>query len=400
MSPPLPLLTRALEILGDLDDHAEGVGRPLGLGGNRISSVIATDIWDFEAARSLAARQVRLARDAGALVQLQFALNLLASGEMLAGDFDAAATLIEEDRSVAEATGNPAVAYAGLLLAAYQGREAVAVRLIARAREEAGNRGEGRIVTFADWATSVLHNGLGQHDIARDAARRVVDRDVVGGYQVLAISELAEAASRTGDEAQLNEALGRLAERASATRTDGVLGIEARAQSLARPPARRPPTTTNGRSISWSRAGLRVEVARGRLLYGEWLRREGHRVAAREQLRTAHEDLTSMGLEAFAERARRELVATGERVRKRTHETREQLTAQEFQIARLARDGLSNPEIGGRLFLSPRTIEWHLRKVFAKLDISSRKQLRGALLDIATAYATAGHGELAGETAG
>ena len=395
----LPLLTRALEILGDLDDHAEGVGRPLGLGGNRISSVIATDIWDFGAARSLAARQVRLARDAGALVQLQFALNLLASGEMLAGDFDAAATLIEEDRSVAEATGNPAVAYAGLLLAAYQGREAVAVRLIARAREEAGNRGEGRIVTFADWATSVLHNGLGQHDIARDAARRVVDRDVVGGYQVLAISELAEAASRTGDEAQLNEALGRLAERASATRTDGVLGIEARAQSLAA--AGSTAADHHERSIDLlGRAGLRVEVARGRLLYGEWLRREGHRVAAREQLRTAHEDLTSMGLEAFAERARRELVATGERVRKRTHETREQLTAQEFQIARLARDGLSNPEIGGRLFLSPRTIEWHLRKVFAKLDISSRKQLRGAVLDVATAYDVATSGNLVEQAAG
>ena len=197
----------------------------------------------------------------------------------------------------------------------------------------------------------------------------------------------------------MNEALGRLAERASATRTDGVLGIEARAQSLAA--AGSTAADHHERSIDLlGRAGLRVEVARGRLLYGEWLRREGHRVAAREQLRTAHEDLTSMGLEAFAERARRELVATGERVRKRTHETREQLTAQEFQIARLARDGLSNPEIGGRLFLSPRTIEWHLRKVFAKLDISSRKQLRGAVLDVATAYDVATSGNLVEQAAG
>ncbi len=252
----MPLLTRTLEILGDLDNHAEGVGRLLGLGGTRISSIIATDIWDFEAARSLAARQVRLARDAGALVQLQFALNLLASGEMLAGDFDSAAALIEEDRSVAEATDNAAVAYAALLLAAYQGREAVAVGRIRRAREEAGKRGEGRIVTFADWATSVLHNGLGQHDIALAAARRVVDRDVVGGYQVLAISELAEAASRTGDEELLNEALGRLSDRASAT-PDGRGARDRGAGAVARRlrlDGRRPPRTVD-RSIIWIEPG-------------------------------------------------------------------------------------------------------------------------------------------------
>jgi len=129
------------------------------------------------------------------------------------------------------------------------------------------------------------------------------------------------------------------------------------------------------------RTRVRVELARAHLLYGEWLRREGRRVDAREQLRSAHEMFAAIGAQGFAERARRELVATGETVRKRTAETRDELTAQESQIARLAADGRTNPEIGAELFISPRTVEWHLRKVFAKLDIGSRKELRGALPD-------------------
>jgi ATP/maltotriose-dependent transcriptional regulator MalT len=245
----------------------------------------------------------------------------------------------------------------------------------------------------------VLYNGLGRHDVARDAARRVFDRDVIGGYQVVATSELAEAASRTGDDASLSDAFARISERARVTRTDWALGIEARVQALAGEASTA--DASHERSIDHlDRAGLRLEVARGRLLYGEWLRREGHRVAARDHLRTAHEVLTMMGVEAFAERARRELAATGERVRKRTYETREELTPQEFQIARLAREGLSNPEIGGRLFLSPRTVEWHLRKVFTKLGISSRKQLRDAVLDVATAYQFATPADVVGEAAG
>jgi len=246
-------------------------------------------------------------------------------------------------------------------------------------------------VTFADYASAVLHNGLGRHDVAQEAARRVFERDVVGGYQILAIAELAEAASRTGDRKLVSAALARLSERARVTPSDWLLGMEARVEALLGdgPPA----DDLHRQSIeSLSRVGARVEVARGHLLYGESLRRDGRRVDARNQLRTAHEMLVAMGLEAFAERARRELVATGEKVRKRTFESRGKLTAQEFQIARLARDGLSNREIGTRLFLSPRTVEWHLHKVFTKLGVRSRMHLRDAVLDVEPSYGPAGGG--------
>jgi DNA-binding CsgD family transcriptional regulator len=377
-----PLLTRALQIVQGIDAGAEYVGRMLGFGGNRVSAIIATEVWDFESARGLAERQVHLARDSGALVQLQFALNTLASSEIVAGSFASAEALIEEDRVVAEATGNAPIAYAAMLLAAFRGEADLASRLIAGARDEAASGHEGRVVTFADYADAVLHNGLGRHDVARDAARRVFDRDVVGGYQVLAVAELAEAASRTADSALVSTALARLAERAQGTPTDWALGIEARLEAfLARGAAAEDLYRESIERLG--RAGARVEVARGHLLFGEWLRRDGRRVAAREQLRTAHAMLAAMGLAAFAERARRELVATGEKVRKRTLGSSEKLTPQEFHITRLAREGLSNPEIGTRLFLSPRTVEWHLHKVFTKLGVSSRKQLRDATLDVA-----------------
>jgi ATP/maltotriose-dependent transcriptional regulator MalT len=303
---------------------------------------------------------------------------------VLAGNLGSAAALLEENRLVAEATGIPPVAYTAMLLAAFRGQDETASALIAAAKEEASAVGEGRIVTFADYASAVLHNGFGRHDIARDEALRVFERDVVGGYQVLAVSELAEAASRTGDDALGTLALARLSERAAVTPTDWLLGIEARAAALLED-GETADELYRGSIDHLEAAGVRVEAARGHLLYGERLRREGRRVAAREQLRLAHDMFGAMGLEAFGERARRELVATGEKVRKRTADSSEKLTAQEFQIARLAREGLSNPEIGTQLFLSPRTVEWHLRKVFMKLGVSSRKQLRDAVLDVAAA---------------
>jgi ATP/maltotriose-dependent transcriptional regulator MalT len=286
--------------------------------------------------------------------------------------------LVDEDRLIAEMTGNPPVAYTVMLLAAFRGQQAPAAELIAATAREASARGQGRVVTFADYASAVLHNGLGHHDTARDAARRVLERDVAG-YHNLVIAELAEAASRTGDETLLATALEWSAQRARAVPTDWALGIDARLRALAS--AGEAAEALYRESIErLGRTALRVDLARGHLLFGEWLRREGQRVEARTHLRTAHDQLSAMGLAAFAERAHRELSATGETVRKRTVETTDELTAQEVQIARLARDGFSNPEIGTRLFLSPRTVEWHLRKVFGKLGISSRRQLRGAAL--------------------
>jgi DNA-binding CsgD family transcriptional regulator len=279
---------------------------------------------------------------------------------------------------ISDLIGNTPVGYAAMLLTAVRGADAAA-RQIATARDQILALGEGRIVSFAGYATAVLNNGLGQHDIALRAAREVFERDVLAGYQMMVISELAEAASRTGDTELVASALHRMSERSRATPTDWALGIEARLRAL-----------LDGDDMSFrqsiehlDRVGLRLEVARGHLLYGEWLRRAGKRIKAREHLRIAHDALLAMGAAAFAERARRELVVLGEKGVQRSIESTGELTVQEFQIARLARDGLSNAEIGTRLFLSPRTVEWHLGKVFTKLGISTRKQLRDAVLDFA-----------------
>jgi ATP/maltotriose-dependent transcriptional regulator MalT len=267
-----------------------------------------------------------------------------------------------------------------MLLAALRGTDA-ASRLITTARDQTVALGEGRIVHFAGYALALLNNGLAQYDVALQAAREVVDCDVVAGYQMMAVSELAEAASRTGDVELVAAALRRMSERARATPTPWALGIEARLRALL---GGEEADKAYRESIErLGQAGLGLEVARGQLLYGEWLRRNGERIKAREQLRSAHDRLLAMGAAAFAERARRDLVVLGGKGLTRSVEITEELTVQEFHIARLARDGLSNAEIGTRLFLSPRTVEWHLGKVFTKLGISSRKQLREAVLDFA-----------------
>ncbi len=370
-----PTLTRALRLFLGLDVASGEVDVWLA-GGS--TGAIAFELWDVESAYALAARVAQFARDTGALVHLQLALNILARTHVLAGEFTTAALMIEEDRVIAEVTGNPPVAYTEMMFAAWRGLEEQTAQLIDASLREATAGGLGAMANFAAAASAVLYNGLGRHDAARDAAWRAFQRDQLGlGPHV--VPELAEAASRTGEVALVRAALEWISERTRAMPTEWVLGIEARVRAL----------LSEGEAAerlyreSIAHLGctrVRVEVARAHLLYGEWLRRRHRRVDAREQLRTAHEMLAKMGVDAFADRARRELLATGETVRRRTVQTRDELTAQELQIALLARDGLSNPEIGTRLFISPRTVQYHLRKVFIKLDISSRSQLDRVLI--------------------
>jgi ATP/maltotriose-dependent transcriptional regulator MalT len=285
----------------------------------------------------------------------------------------AAAAMVEDDRVIAEVTGNSRLSSARMVLAAWRGDEAAASELIDVTWDEAAAHGW----TSNAYARSVLCNGLGRHHAARDAAWQAFERDPVGAGPFL-MPELAEAASRTGDVALLSAALEWMSERTRTTASEWALGIEARARALLSDGEAAEPLYRE--SIArLRRTRVRAELARTHLLYGEWLRRERRRVDAREQLRIAHEMLTTMGIEAFADRALRELLATGETLRKRAVDTRDELTAQEMQIALLARDGLSNPEIGTRLFISPQTVKYHLRKVFIKLDISARHELDRAL---------------------
>jgi DNA-binding CsgD family transcriptional regulator len=378
----VPALTRALELLLALGSSPGEARRWLWLVGARgASGLSAVELWDFESWRALAASQAQVARDAGAFVHLQFALNLLARAHLLAGELAAAAELLDEDRLIGDATGNPPVAQAAMTLAAWRGQEREATALIEATMETATARGVGRLADFADHASAVLYNGLGRHDAARDAAQRVFERDQLG-LEPFILPELAEAASRTGDTALVRAALASLSERARVTPTPWALGIQARLAALlsrGRPAERRYRESID----RLGRTRLRTELARTHLLYGEWLRRQKRRAEAREQLRTAYQMLEAIGACGFAERARRELLATGQTVRKRAPQAvgaaGNALTTQEAQVARLASEGLSNQEISTRLFISPRTVEYHLGKVFTKLGVSSRNQLHRVL---------------------
>ncbi len=335
-------------------------------------------VWDHEGWYASCARQVQVVRDAGALAVLPIHLTYLAMNIVWTGDFAGAASLVAEIDSVAAVTGTRFPPYALLRLRALQGREDEASTAIAAAIEQFG--GEGTTVLRAYWAAAVLYNGLARYKEAALAAQRATSNALNHWIPAWVLPELVEAAARGGDIELARDALNRLAETTRPCGTEFALGVEARCRAL-----------LSGGAVAdelyreaierLGRTQLRPELARAHLLYGEWLRRENRRSSARAQLRVAHDMLTAMGMEAFAGRARQELQATGEKVRRRTVEARDDLTPQERQIARLARDGLSNPEIGARLFLSPRTVEWHLRNVFTKLGIQSRRELAKALAD-------------------
>jgi DNA-binding CsgD family transcriptional regulator len=338
--------------------------------------VASLPLWDSEGYR-LIVPPLQLARDAGAFDQLPMLLNVLAVATALRGDLAAAASLVAEADAVREATGAHLVAYAAMVLAAFRGSQAEAVRLIEATLEQAAAVGQGAAVTWALWVAAVLHNGLGRYQEALAAARQAAGHRLVY-LSMWALPELVEAAARTGNTRLAGDALDQLSEWTQAGRTEWGLGVEARSQALLSEgeAADRLYLEAIGRL---GRTGMRPDLARAHLLYGEWLRRQRRHREARVQLRTAHGMLDAIGMEGFAARARHELRATGETARKRSVATIDQLTAQEAQIARLARDGLSNPEIGARLFLSRRTVQYHLGKVFTKLGITSRSDLRRIL---------------------
>jgi len=378
-----PALQQALELLSTSDAGTNEARRWRFLAGGRVGMIIAMERCDWESHEALVAGQAQVARDTGALVQLRTAVMALTTVHVMRGEFSVAARMVDEERLIAEATGTPTVTTNAALLAAWQGRPQEASELIQATVREATARGAGYVVDFANCAAAVLYNGLGRYADARDAVWPAWHRQPVA-VGVFAVPELAEAAARTGEVPLARAALEWLSERAQVAPTGWTLGIEARVRALLSDGA--DADRCYAESIEYlARTSVRAQLARSHLLYGEWLRRENRRLDARTQLRTAYDMLSGIGAEAFAERARRELLAAGETVRKRTVQTVTELTAQEAHIARLVVDGLTNAEIGARLFLSVRTVEWHLRKVYTKLGVGSRRELRWALASLGQA---------------
>jgi DNA-binding CsgD family transcriptional regulator len=286
--------------------------------------------------------------------------------------------LVAESESVAAATATAPPPITLVMLRAFEGRENEAAPLIDRVVQQAGDAGQGMAVMVGRWAASRLYNGLGRYEPAGAAAREVIENAIDPWTAVGALPELIEAATRLGETDVARDALDRLVATTRPAGTDFALGVEARSRALVS--GDQGSETLFHESIELlGRTSLRPELARARLLYGEWLLREGRRFESREQLRIAEDMFTEMGMEAFAGRTRGELAAAGAKPRARQQETREKLTAQEEQIASLARDGLTNTQIGAQLFLSPRTVEYHLHKVFGKLGIDSRSDLQATL---------------------
>jgi DNA-binding CsgD family transcriptional regulator len=367
-----PMLKLALAALLDGNgEYEEDVRWPW------LACRVAADVFDDESWHLLASRYVLIARGAGALGVLPIALMHLSLMHVFEGKLDKAAALVEEIDSIIDATGSRRISIPKLMLAACKGDEAQASKLIDEARRDAITRGEGFVLTFGEQAHALLHNALGHYETALDNARRASAQDELHA-SVWSLPELVEAAVRSGKPELAADALERLRQRTQVAGTEWALGMEARCAALLSDDA-----LADGlyrEAIErLGRCRVALDLARARLLYGEWLRRRARRIDAREQLRSARANFAEMGAEAFAKRAERELLATGETARKRTIETTDDLTPHEARIARMARDGASNQDIATELFVSRKTIEYHLHKVFAKLGISTRQQLEGAL---------------------
>jgi DNA-binding CsgD family transcriptional regulator len=352
-----------------------------------LTTISAKLLWDEDSWQTVSARFLREGRDAGALARLPIDLTDWAFFATWCGDFGAAAVAIAELEAITKATGTHIAPYAQMLLSAFRG-QTDALPLIESTIRDAGTSGQELGVQWAEWVSAILFNGLGRYDGALASAQRAADETPQLQFSPWASTELVEAAVRSARPEVASGALERVISATAPCNTDWSLGIQARCRALVSEGecAER----LHGEAIErLSRTRLRPELARAHLLYGEWLRRENRRVDARVQLRAAHEQFASIGMEGFADRARAELQVTGEKARKRTIETRDDLTPQERQIGALARQGLSNPEIGARLFLSPRTVEWHLHNVFTKLGIRSRRELADVLGSSASQLAQA-----------
>jgi DNA-binding NarL/FixJ family response regulator len=335
------------------------------------------DLWNDGACAAIATGLTDVARDRGALAVLPFALNYSAAHRLFAGEFDVAEQLVAEAQAITTATSSVPIADFSVLIAAWRGDRDSTYAAARAAMAAATARGEGFAVEVAEWGIATLHLGLGEYADAAAAASRAYDHDGLG-FNVWILPELIEAAIRSGDEATARTAFERLTERSSLSETPWARGIEARSRAL----------LSHGAAAErhyveaieqLARSQVVVHHARAELIYGEWLRRQQRRVDARLQLRSAYSALDAMGASGFAERARRELAATGDAVRGRTADARDELTPQEAQIARMATEGQTNPEIAAQLFLSGRTVDWHLEKVYAKLGVTSRAELAHTL---------------------
>jgi DNA-binding CsgD family transcriptional regulator len=380
----LPILQQALEIFG------AGMSADEELRWHWVAGIVARHLWDDQCFQRLSDRHIELAREVGALNEVVLALNSRAFLLLFAGERRAAASLIEELRAATEATGTRLAPYAALGVAAMSGEEDRTAALVDATVSDVSPRGEGIGIGVAQWASAVLNNGLGNYHAAMTAAQSALEypREMV--TPTWAAAELVEAAARSGRSDVAAGALDQLAHTTSAAGTDWALGVENRSRAL----------LSEGHCAEdlyreaigrLGRTRMRAELARTHLLYGEWLRRQRRRIDARVQLRIAYDMLEAMGMDGFADRARRELLATGETARKRKIPAADQkLTPQEAQIARMARDGLSNPEIGARLFISVRTVQYHLRKVFTKLGVESRGQLGRVLQQDPPNHSTSG----------
>jgi DNA-binding CsgD family transcriptional regulator len=365
----VPILRRALADFGARMPAEEQLRRMY------LACITAARLWDDHRWDELSARYLHLARTTGALSEIPLALTARAHILLFTGDLTTTAALTDELQTVMEATGSRLAPYSAMGLAALRGDEATADALIEATIQDVTRRGEGIGITFAEWANATLNNGLGRYAKAADAGRRAIAYGNDPASLCWALVELIEAAARCGMTETAADAYHRLTELTTASGTDWALGAQARSHALL---SKGDHAEHRYREAiaRLDKTRLRVDLARAHLLYGEWLRRERRRTDAREELRIAHDMLEERGISAFAERARRELAAAGGTTQTRSPaEQHQQLTPQEAQIAQLAREGLSNPEIGGRLFISAHTVQYHLRKIFTKLGITSRSQL-------------------------